>query len=128
MNPPLEPFPCRPFLSCTYDYQLVSKCTGHSGSIEHIDWTLPISVPGTKLNGTMIIRAVDESKNLLYWDPRTGKKVMQNQRDAPMATDTSRVGFNVMGIWPGEGLATLAVPLASLNPKRHGHLARREQL
>jgi WD40 repeat protein len=86
--------------SCSYDYQLISKCTGHSGCVIHIDWTLPISVPGTKLNGTMIIKAVDESKNLLYWDPKTGKKIMQNQRDAPMDTDTSRVGFNVMGIWP----------------------------
>lgn len=85
--------------SCTYDYQLISKCTGHSGAIEHIDWTLPISAPGTKLNGTMIIRAVDESKNLLYWDPKTGKKVMQNQRNAALDTDTSRIGFNVMGIW-----------------------------
>lgn len=52
--------------STTYDYQLISKCTGHSGCIEHIDWTLPISVPGTKLHGKMILMAVDESKVLKF--------------------------------------------------------------
>ena len=57
---------------CTEDYQLLTKCVGHSGCICHIDWTLPISLAGSKLHGKMIIQAVDESGNLLYWDPKTG--------------------------------------------------------
>lgn len=44
-------------------------------------------------------------QNLLFWDPKTGRKVMENQRDAPMSTWTSRIGFNVMGgllcLWEG---------------------------
>lgn len=48
------------------------RCCGHSGNIEHIDWSLPISQPGSKLHGQMIIQATDSSTNLLHWDPRTG--------------------------------------------------------
>jgi len=81
------------------DYQLVSKCVGHSGNVEHIDWTLPISLPGHKLHGAMIFKAVDQSGNLLYWDPKTGRKIAQNQRNAPLATCTAKLGFEVMGIW-----------------------------
>jgi microtubule-associated protein-like 5 len=58
--------------SCNDDYKLMAKCAGHSGWVEHIDWTLPISLPGTKLHGSMLIMCVDSSKNLLYWNPRTG--------------------------------------------------------
>lgn len=114
--------------SCNDNYKLVAKCCGHSGCISHLDWTLPIALPGTKLNGKMLLMGVDESGNLLFWNPKTGErgrqtsvlrpvqtdwgslappllsapghKVTQNQRDAPMHTWTSRIGFPVMGIWP----------------------------
>jgi hypothetical protein len=36
---------------------------------------------------------------MLFWDPKTGRKVSQNQRDAPFASMTSILGFEVMGIW-----------------------------
>ncbi|KAG1659723.1 hypothetical protein FOA52_012263 [Chlamydomonas sp. UWO 241] len=85
--------------SCKHDYQLVSKCVGHSGNVAHIDWTLPISMPGHRLHGSMIFKAVDQSGNMLFWDPKTGRKVSQNQRDAPYASMTSVLGFEVMGIW-----------------------------
>jgi len=86
--------------NASQSYQFVAKCCGHSGNIEHIDWSLPISQPGSKLHGQMIIQATDASTNLLYWDPRTGKKIPYNQRDAAWDTWTSRLGFPVMGIWP----------------------------
>lgn len=48
------------------------RCNGHSGNVEHIDWSLPISLPGSKLHGEMILQATDTSGNLLYWNPKTG--------------------------------------------------------
>lgn len=73
--------------SVKHDYQLLSKCVGHSGNVEHIDWTLPISLPGHHLHANMIFRAVDQSGNLLFWDPRTGRKVclLPRRNRAPAA-------------------------------------------
>ena len=65
--------------SCNDDYKLVAKCCGHSGCISHLDWTLPIALPGTKLNGKMILMGVDESGNLLFWNPKTGKQSRQER-------------------------------------------------
>ena len=36
------------------------------------------------------------SYEILYWDPLTGKQVLQNQRDAQWESWTSVLGFNVM--------------------------------
>jgi len=49
-----------------------NRCVGHSGNVEHIDWSYPISQPGSRLHGQMIIQAADSSGNLLYWDVKTG--------------------------------------------------------
>ncbi len=113
-SPPRLHLPTR---SCKHNYELVSKCVGHSGNIEHIDWSLPIAMPGFKLHGQMIIRSADASGNLLYWDPRQGRKIAHNQRDAPMHTSTSRIGFDVMGIWA----VSLGLQPPSLHPS-HSHM------
>eukprot|EP00200_Dunaliella_tertiolecta_P007628 CAMPEP_0202381592 /NCGR_PEP_ID=MMETSP1127-20130417/37027_1 /ASSEMBLY_ACC=CAM_ASM_000462 /TAXON_ID=3047 /ORGANISM="Dunaliella tertiolecta, Strain CCMP1320" /LENGTH=1435 /DNA_ID=CAMNT_0048980603 /DNA_START=339 /DNA_END=4646 /DNA_ORIENTATION=+ len=83
-----------------HEYHLIAKCIGHSGNVEHIDWSYPISQPGSRLHGQMIIQSSDTSGNLLYWDTKTGKKIAYNQRDAPWSTWTTDIGFSVMGIWP----------------------------
>ncbi|GFH16043.1 uncharacterized protein HaLaN_12389 [Haematococcus lacustris] len=57
--------------SAAADYQLVAKCSGHSGNLEHLDWSLPINQPGSKLHMSMVLQASDASGNLLYWDPKT---------------------------------------------------------
>jgi microtubule-associated protein-like 5 len=49
---------------------------GHSGNIEHIDWSLPISLPGSKLHGCMIIQVSDASGNLLNWNPKNGEELL----------------------------------------------------
>ena len=67
---PLAPTP--PPLSAKKDYQLLCKLTGHSGSIDSLDWTLPITMPGSRLNGSWLLMASDQSSNLLFWDPQRG--------------------------------------------------------
>ncbi|KAJ9507961.1 hypothetical protein QJQ45_021288 [Haematococcus lacustris] len=88
--------------SAAADYQLVAKCSGHSGNLEHLDWSLPINQPGSKLHMSMVLQASDASGNLLYWDPKTGRKIPHSQRDAAWHTWTCRLGFPVMGIWPDD--------------------------
>lgn len=40
------------------------------------------------------------ARELLYWDPETGKQITANQRNTPWSTFSCRLGFSVMGIWP----------------------------
>ncbi|GMH32772.1 hypothetical protein BSKO_00606 [Bryopsis sp. KO-2023] len=80
-------------------YQFIARCIGHSGTVEHIDWSLPIEDP-LELKGKMILQSNDTSREILFWDPQTGKQITANQRDASWNTWTCTLGFDVMGIWP----------------------------
>lgn len=80
-------------------YQLIAKCVGHSGSVEHLDWTLPVPSPA-KYRGRMLLQSTDNAYEILHWDPLTGQKVTSCMREAQMASYTSPLGFPVMGIWP----------------------------
>ena len=62
-------------------YHLKARCVGHSGTIEHLDWSLPIDTP-VQAKGRWILQANDTSREVLHWDPRTGKQMRANQRDA----------------------------------------------
>eukprot|EP00798_Chlamydomonas_sp_ICE-L_P021966 gene21966-29019_t len=70
------------------DYHFIGRCTGHSGTIQHLDWTLPISLPGHKLHGEMLFMAADASGNIMYWNPNN------------IMYWNPKSGFGVMGIWP----------------------------
>lgn len=35
----------------TKNYQLVARCSGHSGTLRHVDWSLPVPLPGTPYDG-----------------------------------------------------------------------------
>ncbi|CAD7702032.1 unnamed protein product [Ostreobium quekettii] len=86
-------------------YELVCRCVGHSGTIEHIDWSLPVEGP-PGLRGRCILQANDTSRESLCWDPRSGRQVTSNQRDASWYTWTCTLGFPVMGIWPDDSDGT----------------------
>lgn len=62
-------------------YQFIARCIGHSGTVEHIDWSLPLDSP-LELQGLHIIQSNDTSREVLYWDPRSGNQITSNQRDA----------------------------------------------
>eukprot|EP01025_Chloroclados_australasicus_P047988 TRINITY_DN5422_c1_g2_i1.p1 TRINITY_DN5422_c1_g2~~TRINITY_DN5422_c1_g2_i1.p1 ORF type:complete len:423 (+),score=32.36 TRINITY_DN5422_c1_g2_i1:23-1291(+) len=79
-------------------YELLSVCVGHSGTIEHLDWSLPLSAP-LKLKNKMILQSNDTSREILHWNPKTGKKITHNQRDTAWYSWTCSLGFDVMGIW-----------------------------
>ncbi|CAG9465779.1 unnamed protein product [Pedinophyceae sp. YPF-701] len=81
-------------------YQFVSKCVGHAASIEFLDWSLPLTEGPEYLRKQCILMSQCSATEVLYFDPRTGKKVPENQRDLLMATWTGPFGFPVMGIWP----------------------------
>ena len=66
------------------------KCLGHSSTVTHLDWAADSSV----------LQSNDQAYELLYFDPRTGKQVKENQRDTQWASVTCTLGFGVMGIWP----------------------------
>ncbi len=55
------------------DYQFVSRCVGHTGSVQHLDWSLPMDYPGEAIHEQMVLQTCDNSGMLLSWDPRTGK-------------------------------------------------------
>lgn len=59
------------------------RCVGHSGSIQHLDWTLPVPSPAAVV-GQMLLMSTDNAAEILYWNPLTGRRVNSNQRDAPM--------------------------------------------
>jgi hypothetical protein len=80
-------------------YQLIGRCVGHSGTIQHLDWSLPVPSP-SEHRGKFILQSTDAAHELLHWDPETGRQVSSNQRNAPWHTWTARLGFPVMGIWP----------------------------
>ncbi|KAG2428966.1 hypothetical protein HXX76_011210 [Chlamydomonas incerta] len=82
------------------NYQLLCKCMGHSGTVQHVDWSLPVDLGGTPFDGKFAIQSCDSSGDMLYWDPYSGKKLPYNMRDVEWHTWTLRVGFDVMGIWP----------------------------
>ncbi|EFJ49062.1 hypothetical protein VOLCADRAFT_90304 [Volvox carteri f. nagariensis] len=82
------------------NYQLLCKCVGHSSCVKHVDWSLPVLLPGTPMDGRFALQSCDATGSLLYWDPCTGKKLPYNMRDTEWHTWTMPVGFDVMGIWP----------------------------
>ena len=78
------------------DYAHVSRCTGHSATVNHIDWRAD----------SKLLQANCAAYEVLYWDPRTGKQITANQRNAEWHTWTCSLGFPVMGIWPEDSDGT----------------------
>ena len=70
-------------------YAKTVRCAGHSSTVRHIDWSAD----------SRIIQSNSSDYEILYWDPRTGRQVRQNQRDTEWDTWTCVLGFPVMGIW-----------------------------
>ena len=65
-----------------YRYKRTMRCLGHSSTVTHLDWSADSSV----------IQSNDQAYELLYFDPKTGKQVKENQRDTQWATWTCTLG------------------------------------
>lgn len=79
-------------------YQHLYKMRGHSATVCCIDFSLPLTAP-PHLRGKTIIQSNCNGREILFWDPLTGKQITENQRDTSWSTWTSKLGFGVMGIW-----------------------------
>lgn len=77
-------------------YEHVSRCTGHSATVKHLDWRLD----------SKLLQANCAAYEVLYWDPKTGRQITANQRNAGWHTWTCALGFPVMGIWPDDSDGT----------------------
>ena len=82
--------------AATRGYEHVSRCSGHSATVNHIDWRLD----------SKLFQANCAAYEVLYWDPKTGKQITANQRNAGWHTWTCNLGFSVMGIWPDDSDGT----------------------
>ena len=71
-------------------YAKVARCSGHSATVKHIDWSADSS----------IIQSNCASYEILYWDARHGKQITDNQRDTVWSSWTCALGFPVMGVYP----------------------------
>jgi len=71
-------------------YSRVSRCAGHSSTVRHLDWA----------SDSSCIQSNSAAYEILYHNPKTGKKVLETQRDTKWDSWTCVLGFPVMGIWP----------------------------
>ncbi|XP_027003729.1 echinoderm microtubule-associated protein-like 2 isoform X2 [Tachysurus fulvidraco] len=73
-------------------YSRLSKCTGHSSFVTHLDWST---------NSQYIVTNSGDYE-ILYWEASTGKHITNAEvvRNLEWATSTCVLGFGVFGIWP----------------------------
>ncbi|XP_053503201.1 echinoderm microtubule-associated protein-like 2 isoform X2 [Ictalurus furcatus] len=73
-------------------YSRVSKCTGHSSYVTHLDWST---------NSQYIVTNSGDYE-ILYWEASSGKHITSAEvvRNLEWATSTCVLGFSVFGIWP----------------------------
>lgn len=97
------------------------RCMGHSGTVQHVDWSLPVDLGGTPFDGKFAIQSCDSSGDMLYWDPYSGAAgrgvgAVRGLGGFPLGT---AVGLNITtGAEPlerGEVMTTTA-PRAMLYP------------
>ena len=70
-------------------YRRFAHCKGHSGTITAVDFSSDGSV----------IQSCSNAYEILLFDVKTGRLLVQPQRDTAWASWTMKVGFPVMGIW-----------------------------
>jgi len=75
-----------------YRFGKIGKCTGHSGNILHIDWSLD----------NQTIRSNSADYELLFWNATTCRQITapSKVRDVEWATHNCTLTFNSVGIWP----------------------------
>lgn len=73
-------------------YTHYARCKGHTSFVTHLDWSAC----------SRIIRSNCGSYEIMYWDARSGKNIVQVEvlRDVEWQTQSCVLGFEVMGIWP----------------------------
>lgn len=87
--------------NCIYIYQCtkaphrfskISKCTGHSSFISHMDWS----------KDSQVLRTNSGDYELLYWNPTLCRQITTHERVKNMewATQSCTVCFETVGIWP----------------------------
>ena len=91
---------CIDIYAVTREYARVTRCQGHSATVNHLDWSADSGV----------LQSTATDYEILYWNPKNGHQVAANQRDTEWATWTSTLGFCVMGIWPDGADGTDALP------------------
>lgn len=79
------------------EYVFIARCDGHSGTVWHVDFSLPLAEP-MSLVGRSVMETSDTVRELLHYDMR-GRAVHDSLRNARWQTRTQTIGFDVMGIW-----------------------------
>lgn len=110
-------------------YTLLARCEGHSATIRHLDFSLPLWNP-PELRGRTVVVSQCAGHEILYFDSRTGAQVLQNMRSAKWATRTQTLGFDGAGGRGGRKMLGAPIRPTCTDPLRpacrsDGHLARR---
>lgn len=78
----------------THEIQVVSRFEGHSSYLLSVDWSADSGV----------IMSQCAARELIYWNPNSGKKYTSTfdtvEADTDWSTWSGKLGFPVMGIWP----------------------------
>eukprot|EP00899_Mesostigma_viride_P025393 jgi/Mesvir1/6038/Mv00777-RA.4 len=70
-------------------YRYMGRCSGHSATIKHLDWSAD----------SRVLMSGCAGYELLYWNALKCTQLKSDQRDTLWHTWTSTLGFPVMGIW-----------------------------
>ena len=82
---------CIDLYSVAAGYVRYARCSGHSATVKHLDWSAD----------SALLQSADAGYELLYWDASTGRQVTAPQRAyTAWASWSLPVGFPVMGVWP----------------------------
>ena len=72
------------------EYFHLCRCSGHSATINHLDFSLPLFNP-PELRGRTLIVSNCNGYEILYWDALTGKQILRNQRGKAVQVEHIRL-------------------------------------
>lgn len=99
-------------------YRKCGLCVGHSSYITHIDWSTDVASAGGR---APVLMTNSGDYEILFWDPRSCKKILHTPRDLDFPSMSCVLGFPVMGIWQ-DGQCGNDINAAHRSNRRRKHL------